>query len=154
MEGIMFAPRRRSIIAVLGTVVFGLALASCDGSTEPEEEEPEVATMRLTINAQTVDIAENGSVSGGPIVVPVGNTAISAAFLRADGSADPVVTADVFRLDVDSDNAGIASFSRSGAFNGNLVGTAAGSTILRFSLFHIEEGHEDFGPFPVAVTVQ
>jgi hypothetical protein len=149
----MLARRKPSVAGLLAILAFGLPAASCGSSTEPEEE-PEVAIMRLTVGAQTVDVAEDGAVSGGPIVIAQGNTAISAAFLRADGTADPLVTADVFRLDAESDNAGIASFVRGGSFNGSLVGAAAGSTILRFSLFHLEEQHEDFGPFPVAVTVQ
>jgi len=149
----MLARRERIGAGLLAILALGLPAASCDDETAPEEE-PEVATMRLIVGAQTVNVADDGTVTGGPIIIPVGNTAISAAFLRADGTAEPLVTADVFRLDVASDNAGIASFTRGGSFNGNLVGAAAGSTILRFSLFHLEEQHEDFGPFPVAVTVQ
>jgi hypothetical protein len=149
----MLARRKPTIAGLLAILALGLPAASCDDETAPEEE-PEVATMRLTVGAQTVNVADDGTVTGGPIVIAQGNTAISAAFLRADGTADPLVTADVFRLDIESDNAGIASFVRGGSFSGSLVGAAAGSTILRFSLFHLEEQHEDFGPFPVAVTVQ
>lgn len=148
---------RNSVLArSLVALTVGLLVASCGDSTGPEEEEhePEVATMRLTVGSQTINVAEDGTVTGGPIVIPVGNTTISAQFLLASGQPEPLVTADVFQLNVDSDNTGVAGFTRTAAFGGSLVGTAAGSTILRFALFHIEEGHEDFGPFPVSVTVQ
>lgn len=150
----MHAPHRRNTARALLTLTLGLVVASCGDDPVAEEGEPEVATMRLTVGSQTINVADDGTVTGGPITIPVGSTAISAQFLLASGQPEPLVKPDVFQLTVSSDNAGVASFTRGGAFNGSLVGGAKGTTILRFALFHIEEGHEDFGPFPVTVVVQ
>jgi len=47
----------------------------------------------------------------------------------------------------------ILTFTRTSAFAGTFTGVAAGSTNLTVSLFHIGAGDNDFGPFPVPVTV-
>ena len=129
-----------------------LAVAACDDDpVEPEDPADAVVTMRLTVGTQAINITD-GNVTGGPINLSVGNMAITATFL--DDAGAQVTGLDDFELRVTSDNATVASFNRTGAFAGNLVGAAAGQTILRFSLFHLEEQHDDFGPFPVSVTVQ
>jgi hypothetical protein len=127
-----------------------LALPACN-STDPEEE-PEVATMRLTIGTQTIDVDDAGMVTGGPIAISA-NTSVSAQWLKADGSPEDLVSGAEFQLDVTSDNASFVTFTRTAAFAGTLVRVGPGSTVLRFSLFHTVEMHEDFGPFPVNITV-
>lgn len=141
--------RRLVGIALAGLT---LALPACNSTNPVVEEEPEVATMRLTIGAQTVDVDDAGVVTGGPIAISA-NTAVSVQWLKADGSAEDIITAADFQLNVTSDNASFVTFTRTSAFAGTLVRVGAGSTVLRFSLFHTGEGHEDFGPFPVSVTV-
>ena len=143
-------PMRR--LAGVMLLALGIALGGCEDDPVVPDPEPEVATMRLTIGAQTIDIDDTGVVTGGPIAMSA-NTAISVQWLKANGTPETIVTAAEFQLDVTTDNASVVTFSRSTAFTGNLVKAAAGSTILRFSLFHIIEGHPDFGPFPVNVTV-
>jgi hypothetical protein len=129
----------------------GLGVA-CSDSTEAEPE-PEVATMRLIVGGvDTVDVAQGGAVTGGPITI-AGNTSIAAEWLRADGSEDPVVDATEFELSAESLDEAIATFTRTSAFAGTLNKVAPGSTEIRFGLFHVEEQHDDFGPFPVAITV-
>ncbi|MCI0436606.1 MAG: hypothetical protein L0271_23655 [Gemmatimonadetes bacterium] len=141
---------RSHILAVLPLV---LAFAACSDDPMEEEEDPAeaVVAMRLVVGNQTITVADNGTVTGGPINLTQGNTAVTASFLDA---ANAVVGGlDDFRLEVTSDNAAVASFARTGAFTGNLVGAAAGQTTLRFSLFHIQEQHDDFGPLPVPTVV-
>lgn len=58
-----------------------------------------------------------------------------------------------FELAVEIDDESIVTFTRASAFAGTLNKVAAGSTSATFALFHVEEGHEDFGPFPVPITV-
>ncbi|MGI9629246.1 MAG: hypothetical protein ACR2QM_20655 [Longimicrobiales bacterium] len=136
-------------------IALGLVVAACGDDTPMEEEqEPQVATMRLTVGAQTVDVAEDGTVTGGPISIPVGMTAVSVEFLLASGQPEPLVTAAEFQANVASDDETTVTFTRTSAFAGMLDGVASGSAVLSFSLFHIEEAHEDFGPFPVSTTVQ
>ncbi|MDA0330327.1 MAG: hypothetical protein O2958_15145 [Gemmatimonadetes bacterium] len=149
----MFALRRRSSAHALLALTLSLAVTACGDDMGPEEEEPEVATMRITVGAQSIDVADDGTVTGGPISLSVGSTSISVQFLLANGQPEPLVTDAVFQVNVESDNAGVVSFTRVGAFDGTLVAGAAGSTTVRLALFHIEEAHEDFGPFPVPVVV-
>lgn len=140
-------------IATALVLLPALALGACSSTTD-EQSEPEVSSMRLTIGAQTITVSETGTVTGGPIAITAnGTVTVSAAFLRADGSADPVVTAAQFQLNADPADAGVVTFTRTGSFSGTLTGVSAGSTTIEFSLFHIAEGHEDFGPFPVPVEV-
>ena len=135
-------------------VVFPLALwvGACDDDPVAQEPEPEVATMRLTVGTQTITVSDNGTVTGGPIMV-TGTVTISAEFLRADGTPDPLVTAAEFQLNADPANTGTVTFTRTSEFAGTLTGVSAGTTEIEFSLFHKAEQHEDFGPFPVSVQV-
>ncbi|MGE0160321.1 MAG: hypothetical protein AB7T31_12995 [Gemmatimonadales bacterium] len=131
----------------------GMVLAGCNDDPVVEDE-PEVATMRLTIGSQVVDVDDTGAVTGGPIALTTGvNPTVTAQWLKADGSAETLVTSGVFELRAEPANTAVVTFTRTGAFAGTLDGLTAGSTQIEFSLFHLEEGHEDFGPFDVDVTV-
>jgi hypothetical protein len=139
-------------LTVLSLLAGGAAGIACNDSTEPEPE-PEVATMRLVVGGSaTITVAANGTVTGGPITIS-GTTTIVATWLRDDGTEDPVVDASTFELAVEIDDESIVTFTRASAFAGTLNKVAAGSTSATFALFHVEEGHEDFGPFPVPITV-
>lgn len=141
--------RRLTVLILFAAGALGLA---CDDSTEPEPE-PEVATLRLIVGgSDTIEVATGGAVTGGPITI-AGNTTVVAEWLRGDGTEDPVVDATTFELAVEVDDESIVTFTRTGAFAGTLNKVAAGSTSATFALFHVEEGHEDFGPFPVSITV-
>lgn len=142
---------RSSFLAVL---VAGLALGACGDDPAAPDDEPKVATMRLVVGAQTVNVSEGGVVTGGPIVLATGvDVPVVATFLRANGSPDPLVTSATFRLDVQPGTSAV-TFTRTGPFAGTLRGAQSGTTQLSFSLFHLEEGHPDFGPFTVPATVQ
>jgi len=130
------------------------AVTACSDTVEPEEE-PEVATMRLIFGNQTVNVnAATGAVTGGPVVIPVGNTTVRAEFFLSNGQPEPLVTASLFRLDVSPANTALVTFARTGAFSGTLSGLVSGqSTAVTFELFHLEENHGEFD-WPVTVTVQ
>jgi hypothetical protein len=147
------AGRKASALAAI--LLLALTAAGCnDSGTEPDDDEPNVATMRLTVGQQTINVnARTGAVTGGPIVIPVGNTAVSAQFLLDNGQPDPVATSASFRLDVDPANTQVVTFARTSAFAGTLQGLQAGSTTILFGLFHLGEGHEEF-EWPVPVQVQ
>jgi hypothetical protein len=141
----------RVTFAALAVLPFAFA---CNDDPADEGDPAEaVVAMRLTVGSQTITINETGAVTGGPIVLPRGNTNIAAVFLDAANATVSGLDAE-FRLEVTTDNASIAAFSRTSSFAGTLVGAAAGQTVLRFALFHVEENHEDFGFYPVPVTVQ
>lgn len=126
-------------------------LAACNESTAVDDE-PEVATMRLSIGTSTVNVAENGTVTGGPLLLTTSDQLLSATFLRADGSVESKVNDVVFRLDV-TGGTGV-TFTRVSPFTGNIRGAAAATTTVTFGLFHTEENHTDFGPFQVPVQIQ
>jgi hypothetical protein len=141
-------PRLLAVGAMLSALVIG---AAC--SEDEVEAEPEVATLRLLIGTNdTVLVSDNGTVTSGPIAISA-NTTISAQWLKADGTPETIVTDAVFQLNVIPANSGVVTFTRTSAFAGTLNRVSAGSTTIQFSLFHIAEGHEDFGPFPVSITV-
>lgn len=137
----------------------GLALAvattgaACSSSTEPEVE-PDAVTMRIIAGDQTVDVrVSDGQVTGGPITIGVGSTAIEVQFLLDNGQPDPVVTAAQFRADVEPTNEAVVTFARTGPFTGTLTGVATGQTAVTFSLFHLPANHEEFD-HPVTVVVE
>lgn len=137
-------------------VIASMSATACKKNPTEPSNEPQVASLRVSIGSQTITVSETGTVTGGPIVVARNSTTpFTVTFLKADGSVETSVTSSTFRLDVTSDNTATASFTRTGAFSGNLAaGATAGTTIMRFALFHLEEQHNDFGPLPIAVTVQ
>lgn len=140
-----------------------LLLGACKDTTEPEDE-PNVAALRLTVgttNAQTINIATGCVVSGGAINLTANQArAISASFLNAAGQPDPIANdAGEFQL---GGNTGqndptptpsSITFSRTGAFSGTLTGTATTTGSVFLSLLHIEEGHADWGPCAVPISV-
>ena len=131
-----------------------LATAGCGDDPVEVEEEPNVATMRLTVGTSTINVnAATGTVTGGPITIARNATVnISAQFLTAAGTPDPVVSATSFQLSASSANSAVVTFTRVGSFSGTLTGVAAGSTTITFGLFHVGEGHNEF-TWPVSVTV-
>jgi hypothetical protein len=142
------ALRYAMLVAVLGT------LNACKDSTEPEEEEPEVATMRLTFSNGTVLNVTGAASESRAVRLPLGATTVTATFLKADGTVDQVATAGTFRLAVVS-SAGSVTFvqNSSNLFAGTLTIPAAVTNVgVSFALFHIAEGHEDFGPFTVTIS--
>ena len=142
-----------------------MLLGACRDTTDPEPE-PEVASVRLTIGGTTlqiVTIATNPgcAVTGGPINLTVGQArTLAATFLNDAGDPDPVANdAATFKLGGNEGQAdptptpGTITFSRTGAFTGTLTGSAATSGTVFLSLLHVEEGHEDWGPCSVPISV-
>ncbi len=136
-----------------------LALGACDaGQTDPVDQEPEVATMIVNVNSGIDFTATaNGFQLQTLSIDNAGFTINSAEFLDANGDPETVIDIEDFRLAVagDADGGPLPAgviFTRSGPFSGSVAGIAEGQTVqVYFSLYHIIEEHEDFGP--VALTV-
>ena len=144
--------RRRTLLAMLFVSTFTVSACGDDG-VEPEPE-PEVATLRLVIGTQTVSVnVASGAVTGGPVIIARGNTNVTATFLRADGSAEPLVTGTLFRLDASSSNSAVVTYTSTGPFTGTLNGLQAGTGTVTFALFHLEEGHNEWSR-GVSIQVQ
>ncbi len=140
--------RRNLAKALLPALALG-AVLSCSDSTGPDDE-PDVATMRVTIGATPVSFTGGCTPSVASVTIPAVGASVTGEFLRADGSPDPAVTAAEFQLRVIPE----ARFTRTGAFTGTLSGGTAGQAQVSFSLFHVEEQHDDFGPCSLTVIVQ
>jgi hypothetical protein len=128
-----------------------LTLGAC--TKDEHDHEVDVDFMRITVGAQQVMVNSTGAVTGGPINLVRGvSTSITVAFLNA-AMADALDDhADDFQVNVTTPSG--VTFTRTGPFTGTLSASAAGTYSVGFSLYHLEENHEDFGPFtvPVAVT--
>lgn len=148
-------PRVRAAVTMLSLALV-VGLTACKDSTSPDDDnEPNVTSMVLTFsNGQSATVTGVGATPS--VRIPVGATAVTARFLTAAGSDDPVVTASVFRLEV-SAPAGNVTFNRSptNGFSGTLTTTVATTTAVpvTFALLHIAEGHSDFGPLTVNISV-
>lgn len=138
----------RPAVTVAASLVLAMGVAACGG--DDEDDEPDVATMRITIGQTVVDFPGTCTPSVATVTIPQAGASVSASFLRGDGSPDPVVTADKFELKVEP----AARFTRATAFTGTLSGGAPGTASVSFALFHKEEQHEDFGPCSVNIRVQ
>ena len=130
------------------------ALLAVTGCSTTEEAEPDVSSIRVTVGTQTITISSNGTVTGGPITITRPTApALSASFLKADGTQDAIAHGSDFELNAVSASATLLTFTRTSGFAGTLTGLAAGSTQLAVSLRHIADGDAHFGPFNVPVTV-
>ena len=146
---------RRSL--ALGSLVAALAVSGCSDDTSPTEE-PELASMILTLGADSYTATANGF-SAPTVTLADASTTVSVSFLRADASFDPVVGAPDFQLSVAGDADGgplpaRVTFQRTSSFAGNLVvsgATPLAATQIFFGLRHVAEGHDDFGPFAISV---
>jgi hypothetical protein len=144
---------RRRLLSLL-PVLMVLAMSACkDDSTGLDDDEPDVASLRLTIGTQVITISDNGTVSPtGTIVLPVGTSNVAAEWLDVTGAVIDDLSPTEFQLNLTVSTAGAATFARSTTdpFAGTLTANApAEGVVIRFSLFHLDERHDDFGPFPV-----
>jgi hypothetical protein len=137
------------------TLLSLVAASACESNpTAVDQAEASVSSVRLTVGSQTITVSNTGTVTGGPITITrLTAPTISASFLNAAGSQDPVAQGGSFQLNATPADTSTLTFTRTSAFVGTLRGVAAGSTNLTVSLFHITAGDSDFGPFPVPVTV-
>lgn len=137
-----------ALLALTGALV----LAACSEEDEVEQE-PDVAIIEINFGGNSVRINSAGTVTGGSLTFPIGQTNVTARFLRANGSEDPLATEEEFELRIVPGSTAIATFTSLGGFDGRITGIAAGTTLTRFQLFHIEEQHEDF-EVSVNITIE
>lgn len=154
----------RQLLAVIPAALL-VTMAACKDTTH-DDHDIHVESLRLTIgttNPQTVTIASNPgcAVTGGPIALTVNQArAITASFLNEQGQPDPEANDPAeFQLAGGEGQANPTptpasiTFSRTGAFAGTLTGTAVTTGNVFLSLLHVEEGHEDWGPCSVPISV-
>ena len=143
----------RLAVAVLATT----ALASCDDDPVEPDDEPDVQTLTLTVGVSSITINGSTGAASGDLVVPAGTSTVTAVWRRADGSVEDLITSDEFELRIVPTTPANLSWTPNGAFGGTLTTTgltSGQSTTAQVSLFHILEGHEDFGEFPITIRLQ
>lgn len=147
-------PISRSFLAAAAIVG---TLAACSDSTEPDEHELDVYSVTLTVGASSITINRTTGAPSGELIVPVGQSAITATWRRPDGTVEDAVTDAEFQLRIVPTNGSVLSYTTGGAFAGTLVVTgllSGQTTTAQVSLLHPGEGHEDFGPFTFTIRVQ
>ena len=139
------ALRTAAVMALIGFA------SACNGSTDADPE-PEIASVRITVGAQVVNISETGQQTGA-LTVAQGNTPVTVAWLRADGTPDPVVNSEDFEVRLVAQGSTGISFTPSSPFAGTLSATSAGQKVVQVQLFHLDEQHDEFGQ-NLTLTVQ
>jgi hypothetical protein len=143
-------------------VAFG-ALASCSSSTDVKTVSS-VAKLHLVFsNGQTLDVTSNKEETR-IVHVPVGTpVTVTGTFFRADGTADPTVTAAAFKMvgqvTIFGGSPPITYVnSTSDSFSGTLtapvatvaIGGALGAGVA-FQLVNVSSGNVEFGPWTVNI---
>lgn len=150
-------PRYTVLAAALAATMLG---ACSDNSGPDDHEEPEVTAMVVEVDGveHTVTLAGGGFT---PATATLDGTtaALVATFLNAEGELDPAVLehAEDFELSVAGSASGGAlpagvTFTRTEPFEGTLTVPAGETVTVFFGLYHIEEEHDDFGPYPLQIT--
>lgn len=134
----------------LATLSAALALTACKEVID--EHGAEVDFLRITLAGQApVIVNATGAVSGTLSLTQHIATTLTIEFLDATQQDALGDAADEFQANV-APGAGI-TFTRSGPFTGTLTASATGDITVSVAMFHIEDGEEEFGPFPVTITV-
>jgi hypothetical protein len=142
----------RATPAALFLVV--LAVGACDdGPGAPPPPEPELATMRISVEGQVVDVSSTGVITGGPVSLTDNAAVVTVEFLESDGGPSVLVTADDFQVEAVSGATTTFVITRTGPFTFTFTGVATGSSTVGLALVHLEPNHTDFGPFNVPVEV-
>jgi len=145
-------PYRVMLVAALAVLASG---AGCSDSASPAEH-VDVHAIRLTVDTQTVTIEDGGAVTGGPLVIQVGEIGLTAQFLDRGGELAPVDPAE-YRVEIVSSDENAVTFARQTAFAGTLTGVAAGSAQLAVCLLHVASEQCELGSrtaMVVPVTVE
>jgi hypothetical protein len=143
----MFATANSRAVLRFVPLFVALTLAGVTAACGDDEEEPEpdVQTIRLVISGtpQPINISREDETP--PIVITPGEHTVTAAFLRANGDPEPLVTDEEFELRLSFTPTGVATFEAGAVpFTGTLTGVAAGTTTMKVELYHLLEGHADF----------
>lgn len=150
--------------AAAGVAALAMVATACDDDPIGPDDEPDTTSIVLTIGtgatAQVVTwTTANGSVAPININIPASQTrAVTAVFLRADGSVDPIINVTDFRLDFTATGGSGVTVAKTDNLAGTITtgATVGQSTTFTLGLVHIEEGHNEYATTAGAfrVTVQ
>jgi hypothetical protein len=147
------AVRRTATLAAVALAMAGTT--ACLG-TDDDDDEPEVASMRLTVGGTTRNITGAAGENRTFTVTGTAPVAVSAEFLLANGQVEMRAMTNDFRLLVTpTTGSGVVWTAAAG---NNFAGTLAvpasvtGTTTIQVSLLHISSGHSDYGPFTITLS--
>lgn len=142
---------RRSALALLSLAL----LVACESDVlDGLIDEPNVASMRIVLGTQAININCTNGTTSGPITLSQGAMInLSATFFTPDGDVDPNVTQASFQLNVTT--GGSVGFQRNNVnpFAGTLTAGGAGTSQTLFALYNIETQQNECGPWPVTTVV-
>lgn len=149
----LFLTRRSKLAALAAAAVLSFGASACQ--TTDAHDEPEIETIRITVQGQpSFTISSTGVQSAVPVLTQNVAATIEFEFLDATGTGGLGDHADEFQASVTPAAGSGLTFARTGPFSGTLTGATVGTgRNVSVSLLHIEENHEDFGPFTVTFTV-
>jgi hypothetical protein len=139
--------RPLALFAALGA----LAVYGCGDGTDPEEPEPEVATIRVSIGTFSLDVPHpipcDGSNTPVPLIVNQTNQ-VSFRLLGADGADEPIIVAERENLELDMTNLAATwtvtpTGGSAATFTANITSTATGSFIPRLEILNTEHDHNE-----------
>jgi hypothetical protein len=137
-------------IAALALIPMMAACTEDNEGTTDVDPADDVATIRLTMGSQSVDISRTGSVAGN-FEVPRGPSTVTATFLRSNGTPISLPATGSFQINIVSSNSSRLTVGRTSPFVMTLNGVQTGAVTLQVSLMH--GSHDDIGPFNVSATV-
>ena len=141
---------------LLATLLF----TGCGEATGPglEGEEQiglhfEDGYLATTFGSTLVDVWAGGQVVGDPLVIQPGPpTTVVSTF--HDAASNLVQGLEEYELVVKPADPSLLKFTATGPFEGTLTRLGSGTTTLQLGLRNTERQLQDFGPFPVPVTVR
>lgn len=139
----------------LTALALALGVATACGEDELPDPEPEIAEVVFSLNGnEAFRVNAAGVVTSGNTAIPVGTHQLRAAAFDEDGNAVDEVVDGTFELRGTNLNAAILEFTKGNALlTGSLNAKQAGAASVSVQLWHIEEGHGDWGPFTIQFTV-
>ena len=160
------APRATGLLAALS---IALVAAACDNNPLVQVPKLSTTSIVLTISGggalpqKVTWTTATGAVAPATIAIPTialptgplgTSRTVTAQFLRANGTSDPVVTAGDYRLDFDVASGNTATIARTGSFGATITtGTTAGNTVLTMRLVDLEKGRDEYTSSQVSLQV-
>ena len=160
----MLASASRRATRVLAALSLAFLATACDDDDEGVGPEPEPETTSIVLTLAGTGVANqtitwntaNGAVTPATITLaPGASRTVTAQFLRGDGTADPIVTSQLFRLDFNPTSGNAVTVAKNGNLAATITaGSTPGTTVLTMELFHLEENHEEYTSNAVTFQVQ
>lgn len=134
------------------------ALIACDGATEPDEIEPEIAGLTLTVGAPgsgSITITPAGQTGQATLKLNQNNP-ITVRVLGVSTPDEPVIVADAAEFEIRMTASGTNQFTKTGTtypYTGTLRPTTTGNAVYSAFVYALEHGHQEGATFNVSFNV-